>query len=334
MRVLIVGGTSFIGPHVVRRLAEAAHEVVVFHRGRTEADLAPGVERILGDRQSLGDFADEFRRFAPEVVLDMIPMNEANARGLVGVFRGIARRVVAISSQDVYRAYDRVTRRDPGPPDRVPLSEDAPLREKLYPYEREGVEDYEKMLVERVVMGEPRLPGTVLRLPAVYGPGDYQHRLFEYLKRMDEGRAAVLVGEGMASWRWTHGYVEDVALAITLAVTDGRAAGRVYNVGEPDPPPWARWVGEIGRAAGWDGEVVVVPENLLPEHLDWGLDTEQHWVAETARIRRELGYREAVPREAALRRTVEWERAHPPEKVDLTSFDYAAEDATLASLRH
>ena len=268
MKVLIVGGTNFIGPHVVRRLAEDGHEVVVFHRGRTEAKLPEGVGRILGDRRNLGDFADEFRRFAPEVVLDMIPMNEGDARDLAGAFRGISRRIVAISSQDVYRAYDRVTRRDPGPPDGIPLSEEAPLREKLYPYEREGVEDYEKILVERVIMGDPDLPGTILRLPAVYGPGDYQHRLFEYVRCMDDGRPAILLGEGMASWRWTHGYVEDVALAIALAVSDERAAGRVYNVGEPDPPSWAEWVGEIGRAAGWDGEEAIVPENLLPKHLD------------------------------------------------------------------
>ncbi len=331
MKVLVVGGTKFIGPRVVWQLAEEGHEVVVFHRGRTKAKLPEGVGHILGDRRALGNFTGEFRRLAPEVVLDMIPMNEGDARDLAGVIRGISRRIVAISSQDVYRAYDRVTRRDPGPPDEIPLSEEAPLREKLYPYELEGVEGYEKILVEGVVMGDPELPGTILRLPAVYGPGDYQHRFFEYVRRMDDGRPAILLGEGMASWRWTHGYVEDVAHAIMLAVSDERAAGRIYNVGEPDPPSWAEWVGEIGRAAGWSGEVVVVPENLLPEHLDWGLDTEQHWVAGTERIRRELGYREIVSRDEALRSTVEWERAHPPESVDPSSFDYAAEDAALAA---
>ena len=332
MKVLVIGGTNFIGPHVVRHLADASHEVVVFHRGRTEASLPEGVGHLTGDRRDLEDFSDEFRRLRIEVVLDMIPMNERDARGLAGIFKGIVRRIVVVSSQDVYRAYDRVTRRDPGPPDPIPLAEDAPLREKLYPYELEGVEDYEKILVERVVMGDPDLPGTVLRLPAVYGPGDYQHRLFEYLKRMDDGRPAILLGEGMAAWRWTHGYVEDVASAIALAVADESAAGRVYNVGEADPPSWAGWVREIGRAAGWDGEVVAVPENRLPEHLDWGLDTRQHWVVDTTRIRRELDYRETVPRDEALRRSVEWEREHPPEKLDPSSFDYAAEDAALAGL--
>jgi nucleoside-diphosphate-sugar epimerase len=79
LKVLIIGGTNFVGPHVVRRLAEVGHEVVVFHRGREETDLPPGVKRIVGDRSNLGDFAEEFRRFAPEVVLDMIPMNETRA---------------------------------------------------------------------------------------------------------------------------------------------------------------------------------------------------------------------------------------------------------------
>jgi nucleoside-diphosphate-sugar epimerase len=317
---------------VVRRLAGTGHEVVVFHRGLTEASFPKGVGRITGDRKDLGSFAGELRRFAPEVVLDMIPMNEDEARNLVGVFEGVSRRVVAVSSQDVYRAYDRVTGRDPGPLDRIPLTEEAPLRERFYPYEREGVKDYEKILVERVIMQTPALPGTVLRLPAVYGPRDYQHRLFEYVRRMDDGRPAILLGEGMASWRWTHGYVEDVASAIVLAVTCERAAGRVYNVGEANPLSWAEWVREIGRAAGWDGEVVAVPGERLPEHLDWRLDTEQHWVTDTTRIRQELGYREEIPHEEALSRTVEWERAHPPRNAHPASFDYAAEDAALAGM--
>lgn len=172
-----------------------------------------------------------------------------------------------MSSGGSWRSAVRATRKDPGTPDPVPLKEDAPLREKLYPY---GTEEYEKILVERVVMGGLELPGTVLRLPAVYGPGDYQHRLFPYLKRMDEGRAGILLGEGMASWRWTHGYVEDVAAAITLAVVDERAAGRIYNVGEPAPLTWAEWVREIGRVVGWNGEIVPMPKDRLPKHLGPG----------------------------------------------------------------
>jgi hypothetical protein len=101
----------------VGRLAGAGHEVAVFHRGRTGTELPEGVGRFLGDRQSLEDHADGLRSFGPDVVLDMIPMNEKDARGVVDVFRGVARRIVAISSEDVYRAYDVVHGLAPGPPD-------------------------------------------------------------------------------------------------------------------------------------------------------------------------------------------------------------------------
>jgi len=333
MRVLVIGGTRFIGPPVVRRLAEGGHEVAVFHRGETRGEPLPdGVRRLVGDRRRLGDHAQESRHFAPEVVVDMVAMNEVDARGLVDVFRGVAGRVVAISSADVYRAYDIVRGLRPGPADPVPLDEDAPLRERLYPYERPGVQGYEKILVERVVMEDPDLPGTVLRLPMVYGPGDYMRRLYPYLKRLEDGRNEIPIGESMARWRWTMGFVEDVAAAIALAATDGRAAGRVYNVGETDPLPLAEWVRAIVRAAGSGGEVVVVPDELLPKHLGMDLNAEQDLVTDTGRIRRELGFREGVSREEAIRRTVGWERANPPDDFPPEAFDYAAEDAALVTV--
>jgi hypothetical protein len=85
---------------VVRRLAGAGHEVVVFHRGLTAPDLPEGVGRIRGDRKDLESFAGKVRSIASEVVLDMIPMNEDEARNLVGVCEGVSRQVVAVSSQD------------------------------------------------------------------------------------------------------------------------------------------------------------------------------------------------------------------------------------------
>jgi hypothetical protein len=56
---------------------------------------------------------------------------------------------------------------------------------------------------------------------------------------------------------------------------------------------------------------------------------EQHVIVDSSRIRRELGYCEIVPRAEALRRTVEWERAHPPDSVPPEAFDYPAEDRAM-----
>jgi len=339
VRVLIIGGTGLTGPHVARRLVQLGHELALFHRGTSDVELPPGTRHILGDQRNLLDFRHEFRGFRPEIVLHMIAMSEVDAKNVMKTFKGIARRVVAISSQDVYRAYGRVTGFEPGPIDPVPISENAPLRTRLYPYRNQAdhadhpLYHYEKILVERAILGIPELPGTILRYPMVYGPRDRQHRLFPYLKRMNDGRPAVLIGDDQSRWRWTKGYAENVAAATTLAVGDDRASGQVYNVGEAEALPEIEWVRAIGSAAGWDGEVVVVPAAHLPEGLTLALNTDQHLVTDTGRIREELQYEEVVTREEALVRTVTWERVHPPVQIDSRRFDYAAEDAILAGLK-
>ncbi|MDH4157726.1 MAG: NAD-dependent epimerase/dehydratase family protein [candidate division Zixibacteria bacterium] len=339
MRILIIGGTRFSGPFVVKRLFQLGHEVAVFHRGESEGDLPDAVQHFHGDRKQLMTYADDLRRFSPDVIVDMIAGAEQDAGDVMTLFKGIARRAVVISSQDVYRAYGRLIGIEPGPLQAVPLTEDAPLRTRLYPYrsQAEGPESsfyhYEKILVERVYMNDPRLPGTVLRLPMVYGPGDHaQHRLFPYLKRMDDGRPVILLAGTLAAWRWTKGYVENVAAAIALAVTDERAAGRVYNVGERKARSEAAWVRAIGKVAGWDGKVLTVPDNRLPAHLAHDVDAAQHLTADTSRVRRDLGYSEPVDDDEALLRAVAWERAHPPAKIDPKLFDYTVEDALLAEL--
>ena len=344
MRVLIIGGTGFIGPHVVRLLADQGHEVGVFHRGERESDLPAGVQHVHSTFAAIpivelpGDVKSELRGFAPDVVLHMIAMGEADTRTLMETFRGIAKRVVVLSSADVYRVYSRVTGAELGVPDRRPLTEESPLRKKMFPYREQASgavdwrHDYEKILVERVAMSDPDLPGTILRLPAVYGPGDDKHRFLPYIKRMDDGRPAILMSTGQAAWRWTHGYVEDVAAAIALAVTKDRAAGRVYNVGEENTPTVGGRLRLLKRLAGWDGQLLFVPRRFLPAHLKDKYNYRQDLVLDSSCIRKELGWGETILPDEALRRTIGWERAHPP-VVDPAQFDYAAEDEVLVFSR-
>ncbi len=98
--------------------------------------------------------------------------------------------------------------------------------------------------------GNEGLPPTVLWLPIVYGPGDEQHRLAPYLRRLLDRRPAILLEKGLARWRCLRGYVEDVA-AVALAVTHPAAAGRVDNVAAPTAHTEAEWVARIGAIVGW-----------------------------------------------------------------------------------
>jgi len=331
MRVLVIGGTGFIGTPLVGELLRMGHSVSVFHRGRRPAH--PSAESILGERRDLAVL-----RPKADVVIDLILSSAAQAESLMALFRGIAGRVVAASSMDVYRACGVLHASEEGPLEPVPLTEDSPLRTRLRPYPPAQVrmlqrvfdwldDDYDKIPVERAVLGDPELAGTVLRLPMVYGPGDRLHRFHPVLKRIDDGRRRILLDQGWAAWRAPRGYVDNVAAALALTAVSGQAAGRVYNVAETLAFSELDWARKIAAAAGWDGRFVTLPEERMPAHLAQPGNRAQHWDADSTRIRRELGYRETVPIEEAIRRTVEWERAHPPEAFNPYRFDYAAEDA-------
>ena len=325
MKILILGGTSLTGPFTTRYLAEQGHQVTLFHRGKHLLDLPPASNRIIGDRRKLDEFTHEFKQLAPDVVLDMLAFTRQDAEMLMRVFKGIAKRVVVPGSSDVYRAYGRLHGTEPGPVEPIPFAEDAPLREKLSIHK----EEYEKRWVEQVVMGDPDLPGTILRYPMIYGPND-GGRTFDLVKRMMDNRSVIPLDENVARWRWSRGYAENVAWATVLAVTHEQAKNRIYNVAEPEGLSYLEWTQRVTRAGGWTGRIVVVPRGRLT--LDGG-HYEHHWVVDTTRIRAELGYMEVVPQEEALRRTVAWQRANPPEKYDPNEFDYATEDAILAELK-
>jgi nucleoside-diphosphate-sugar epimerase len=337
VRVLVLGGTRFIGAAAVRRLHELGNEVAVFHRGKTQGSLPDGVVEIHGDRDRLAEHRSAFQEFHPEVVLHNIVINERHAVEAMETFRGLARRLVLVSSCDVFRAYGRITGIEPGPPDPIPLTEDSPLRETRYPYRSQANDpghllyDYDKIPAEEAALGDPDLPGTVLRLPMVIGPGDYQHRLFGLLKPMTDRRPAIVLPEDYAAWKSTYGYVDNVAEAIARACTDERAAGQVYVVGDW-PLSILEQAEEIRRLLGWPGELVLRPRETLPEALVEKMDTTQHLVCSCRKIQDELGYRERIGLKDAIRRTVEWERAHPPDPIPPGTLKYRDEDEVLAAI--
>jgi nucleoside-diphosphate-sugar epimerase len=319
---------------VVHELLEMGHEVRIFHRGHPTSELCQKLTCVHADRTDIVDHAETLWKYAPQVVLDMIPINQADAQAINKVFKGVAERIVGISSQDVYRAYGIILGIEDEPLVPVPLTENSPLRSIRFPYRDQVTPEhplysYDKILIEEIYMGDSKLPGTILRLPMVYGPGDYQHRTFPYLKRMDDGRPAIILENGISSWCWTKGYVADIAHAIALAVTDQRAAGRIYNLGEAVTLNQREWVRAIGRAAGWNREIVTFPNHQLPEQLRTKFNVDQQLLTDTSRIRAELDYVELISQEEALHRTIKWERQNPPDVIDPNQFDYQAEDALL-----
>src|SRR5437016_5515898 len=94
MNILIIGGTKFIGPHVVQQLHESGHQITLFHRGGTNYPFSFPVNFIKGDRSNLVNFRKQFSDLSLDVVIDMIPYSENDANQLINAFRGIIKHVI------------------------------------------------------------------------------------------------------------------------------------------------------------------------------------------------------------------------------------------------
>lgn len=332
MKVFVIGGTKFMGPHVVRMLQERGHEVVVFHRGQTKTELSAGIREILGDRNDLETFKSEMESFKPDVVLDMISIFERHAHELVNVCKGVADRAAVVSSADVYRAYEVLTKLTEDEPQSVPIKETDEVRTVLYPYrgkmEGDFANDYDKIPIEKVILHNPDLLGTILRLPMVYGPNDPNRRFAQYIQRMKDNRSHILLDERIAEWKSTKGYSENVAAGIVAAVENQASVKQIYNVGEEITMSELQWIMALKRLMNWNGEVVVVPKEAFGEELP--LETRQDLVMDTSKIRTDLKFNEHISLDEGLRKTIQWE-LETLEQNPL-QIDYAREDAIIQKL--
>jgi nucleoside-diphosphate-sugar epimerase len=314
MRVVVLGGTRFIGRALVDQLVAAGHEPLVVHRGRHEPPDLPDVQHLHVDRALLPERAGDLRRFHPDAFVDLSAMTAADAdAALQAAPRGI--RLVVASSIDVYRAANAVWKGTVS--DSVPLDERSPLRSEppaeLAPPPPGWDFDprrYEKLDVERAYLGRGAI---VCRLPMVYGEHDYKLREDFVLRRVRAGRRRIPFGAG--SWLWSRGYVGDVAAGLRLALETDRAEGEVFNLCEPRCASVRQWAQQILAAAGHEAELVRVPDEALPADLDITAAIAQHWLTTPAKAQALLGW-QPRPAEDTVARSVRWHLDNPPTTPD------------------
>lgn len=321
MRVVVLGGTGFVGRHVVSRLIDDGDEVLVVHRGGTEPPDLPAVPHLHADRASFASVAGAVRVFRPDAVVDGRAFSRADVEA---VHPHLAPDVhlVELSSQDVYRAYELVRAGEEGEP--LPVDEESAVRLGRYPYRGLGMDedDYDKLDVEPATLARG---GTVLRLAMVFGEHDGQRREEFVLRRVRAGRARIPVGSG--SLLWTRVYAPDVAAAVALTLRSEAARGVVLNLGEDRTRSVVGWVRQILAAAGSDAELVTVPDALVPVDLRLTRGRAQHLLTDSRRARDLLGWRPADA-DDAVRRSVRWHLTHPPADPDP---DFTPDDTALAA---
>ena len=329
MKILVIGGTNFIGPMLVQKLLEKHWEVTVYNRGSKTLPFNGSIKAIRGDRTDYEQMKSDLSGINVDAIVDMIPMNGGDSRAVVEIFDGRISASVHISSGDVYAR---------GLP--VPISEDAPTEEPLYAKsisERIG-RSYSKIEVEKVVMDANKrnsFPATVLRLPQVYGPNDPMMREWYFIKRaLDEREHIIFQGNGLNLFH--SGYVEDIAEAIILCLEKPEADGRIFNVGHRSVLTAAQIARVIADEVDHKWEFMYVPVNALP--FDNPFAVSSHILYDVSRIC-ELGFRESCTHAGGLRKTVRWILKNQPKEWGYRKFyrhdpfDYSLEDLLLKIIR-
>ncbi len=289
------------------------------HRGRTEPDGPETAEHLHSSREDLEHALEDIRRFSPEVFVDVTAGTKSEAAQALRVVDELELRPIALSSGDVYRAYDSL--RADAVSDPMPLSESAPVRDARSPdRDEEGADDYEKLDVEDAYLARG---GTVLRLPMVYGAHDDQRREEFVLRRIRAGRHVIPTGDG--SLLWTRGSVDQMASAIRRSI-EVDARGEVINIGETTTAPIALWMRWIAEAAGSRIDLVRVPDDVLPADLTITRGRAQHLQYDVTKAATVLGWQHSDPG-ACVASSVRWHMDHPPIE---TSTDLSGDDDALS----
>ncbi|MFL5261515.1 MAG: NAD-dependent epimerase/dehydratase family protein [Anaeromyxobacteraceae bacterium] len=331
MRVLVIGGTRFVGYGLVWRLLAGGHRVTVLNRGVTRDPFGERVERLVADRKG-PDFARRLERRDFDAAVDFAAYDGDDGRRAAEVLAGRVGHYVMISSGQVYlvRERDAAERARPareedydGPLLPRPAAE-PDLGEWLYGTGKRACED---ALAEAFV--RLRFPATRVRIPMVNGERDYLRRPEAYLWRLLDGGPILLPDGGKVKTR--HVYGGEVARFLAAILGRPVTYGRALNLAQEETPTIAELVSKLGALLGSRSEIVAVHEDALAHA---GLDPRAvspfstRWMSfiDPSRARDELGFRH-LPLDAYLGRVTASFLAHPPER---PPEGYAARDRELA----
>ncbi|MBI2165473.1 MAG: NAD-dependent dehydratase [Chloroflexi bacterium] len=326
---LVVGGTGPTGPHIVNGLLGRGYEVSVLHGGFHEVEFAVPVEHIHTDphfKETLEVGVDKRKWW------DLMIFTYGRLRIGVEVAKGRTGRFIGVGTVDgVARTTD---------PRWGLLGKPFNVREEFLVPESDMVNAKmgARIAEAREAVFQAHRDGhynaTYIGYPVIYGPRAQAPKDWCIVRRILDGRRRLIIADG-GSQVLHRGYAENVAHGLLLAVDrPDAAAGRDFVVKDQRQYNLRQRIETIAKYMGHEWEMVDMPwEFGVPSRpYTPGRDP---WVRDTGRIETELGYRDVVPMEAALKKTVDWlleGRPEPGGEVETQigdPFDYEKEDQII-----
>lgn len=252
MRVLVMGGTQFNGLALVRELARTGHQVVILNRGKTQADLPAGVERVFADRTDHDQMRDVLGSVDVDAVIDVSAYLPSDVELMVDVFRGRIAHYIFISSTVIYAESDH-----------LPITEHHPVERG--PDQNAYGEN--KLLCEDILIREwreNRFPCSIVPFSMVMGAWnilpDREQRMFQ---RMLHDRPILIPGNGRTLQQI--GHADDQARAMRMMLGQPITFGERYNLTGNDYFSQEGYVDTFARLLGKEVEKVFIPRSMMEE---------------------------------------------------------------------
>ena len=306
MRVLVIGGTHFVGRHTVELLLERGHAVSVLNRGRSPDPLAAEVTRLRADRTRPEEFLAALEGRSFDAVVDCIGFKPEEVEVVIERFCDRIARYVFISSVSVY-----------GPSGQLPIDESLPLVHDSSRWEYPKGKVACERALERAGR-ERSFPWVSLRPAYIYGRYNGNPSAeFRFFARVEKGGTVLIPGDGDFVFHQTH--ARDLAFATLAAIEREEAIANVYNVAGAYAQTANRFVQAVGEAMGRRVEIALARNVTRRRDAApfFFYQTRPTQVYSIERARRDLHWEPRFDIVEGLRDAYEW----------YTETDYASEHA-------
>ncbi len=255
MKALVLGGSVFVGLHMVRELVARGHDVTVLNRGKTATNLPPGVRHLAADRTDNESMRAALVGKDWDAVFDVSGfVMVSGASDIDFLFGLLDERCGAYVYTSSVMAYPQDIAVFPWTED-MGFNPDGP-----------GTYGGFKAKVEQTILARHRdtgFPGSIVRPAAIYGPDnniyDMEAPMFLRLLR---GLPIIVPHEGLVTC--SYGHVDDLCRAMVDMATNSAARGEIFNI-TAEAPTVNEYLRVLSEIVDKPADVVYLPGAILRE---------------------------------------------------------------------